>query len=62
MAPPPLGAASLNRPAGKRQRQVAAGIADSRLRTIPNTGHMTMLESPEVFNTVLLDSLATLDL
>jgi 3-oxoadipate enol-lactonase len=44
------------------QRRIAAGIADSRIRTIPNTGHLTMLESPAVFNTVLLDFLATLDL
>jgi pimeloyl-ACP methyl ester carboxylesterase len=44
------------------QRQIAAGIANSRIWTIPNTGHMTMLESPVVFNTVLLDFLAMLDL
>jgi 3-oxoadipate enol-lactonase len=44
------------------QQQIAAGIAGSRIRVIPNTGHMTMLESPAVFNTVLLDFLATLDL
>ena len=31
-----------------------------RIRVIPNTGHMTMLESPAVFNTVVLDFLATL--
>jgi len=43
-------------------RQIAARIANSRIRTIPNTAHMTMLESPAVFNTVLLDFLATLDL
>lgn len=42
------------------QRQIAAGIANSRIRTIPNTAHMTMLESPAVFNTVLLDFLASL--
>jgi pimeloyl-ACP methyl ester carboxylesterase len=44
------------------QRQIAAGIADSRIRIIPNTAHMTMLESPTVFNTVLLDFLAALEL
>jgi len=44
------------------QRQIAAGIADSRIRIIPNTAHMTMLESPAVFNTVLLDFLAALEL
>jgi 3-oxoadipate enol-lactonase len=42
------------------QQQIAAGIAGSRIRVIPNTSHMTMLESPAVFNTVLLDFLATL--
>jgi 3-oxoadipate enol-lactonase len=42
------------------QQQIAARIANSRIRTIPNTAHMTMLESPAVFNTVLLDFLATL--
>jgi 3-oxoadipate enol-lactonase len=44
------------------QRQIAAGIAGSRIRVIPNTGHMTMLESPAVFNAVVLDFLATLEL
>ena len=44
------------------QRQIAAGIANSRIRIIPNTAHMTMLESPAVFNTVLLDFLAALEL
>jgi 3-oxoadipate enol-lactonase len=44
------------------QRQIAAGIADSRIRVIPNTAHMTMLESPAVFNTVLLDFLTELEL
>ena len=44
------------------QRQIAAGIADSRIRIIRGTGHMTMLESPAVFNTVVLEFLATLDL
>jgi pimeloyl-ACP methyl ester carboxylesterase len=44
------------------QRQIAAGIARSQIRIIPNTAHMTMLEAPAVFNTVLLDFLATLDL
>jgi len=42
------------------QRQIAAGIADCRIRVIPNTAHMTMLESPAAFNTVVLDFLATL--
>ena len=44
------------------QRQIAAGIANSRIRIIPNTAHMTMLECPAVFNTVLMDFLATLEL
>jgi pimeloyl-ACP methyl ester carboxylesterase len=44
------------------QRQIAAGIANSRIRIIPNTAHMTMLESPAVFNTVLLDFLAAIEL
>ncbi|MBY0526942.1 MAG: alpha/beta hydrolase [Gemmataceae bacterium] len=42
------------------QQEIAAAIANSRIRTIPYTAHMTMLESPAVFNTVLLDFLATL--
>lgn len=44
------------------QRAIAKGLADSRIRVIPNTGHMTMIEAPTVFNTVLMDFLATLDL
>jgi 3-oxoadipate enol-lactonase len=44
------------------QRQIAAGIANSQIRIIPNTAHMTMLECPAVFNTVLMDFLATLEL
>jgi 3-oxoadipate enol-lactonase len=43
------------------QQQIAAGIAGSRIRVIPNTAHMTMLESPAVFNTVVLEFLATLE-
>ena len=43
------------------QRQIAAAIPDSRIRIIPDTGHMTMLESPAVFNTVVLEFLATLE-
>jgi 3-oxoadipate enol-lactonase len=42
------------------QRQIAAGIADSRIRIIPNTAHMTMLESPAAFNTEVLEFLAAL--
>ena len=43
------------------QQQIAAAIVNSQIRTIPNTAHMTMLESPAVFNTVLLDFLAAVD-
>jgi pimeloyl-ACP methyl ester carboxylesterase len=43
------------------QRQIAAGIPGSRIRVIPSTSHMTMLESPAVFNTVVLDFLAALE-
>ena len=39
-------------------RQVAAAIPGSRLRIIPNTAHMTMLERPEAFNTALIEFLA----
>jgi 3-oxoadipate enol-lactonase len=44
------------------QHEIAEGIADSRIRIMPNTAHMTMLESPAVFNMVLLEFLATLGL
>jgi pimeloyl-ACP methyl ester carboxylesterase len=44
------------------QQRIAASIADSRIRIIPDTAHMTMLESPKVFSTVLLEFLATLAL
>ena len=44
------------------QRQIAAGIAGSRIRVVPGTAHMTMLEAPAVFNTVVLEFLATLEL
>jgi 3-oxoadipate enol-lactonase len=44
------------------QQQIAAAIPNSRIRIIPNTGHMTMLEAPAVFNTVLMDFLAALEL
>src|SRR5262249_12222430 len=44
------------------QRRIAAGIAHCQIRIIPNTAHMTMLECPSVFNTVLMDFLATLEL
>jgi 3-oxoadipate enol-lactonase len=43
------------------QRQIAAGIANSQIRIIPNTAHMTMLECPGVFNSVLMNFLAPLE-
>ena len=43
------------------QQQIAARIPDSRIRIIPETAHMTMLESPAAFNTAVLDFLAALD-
>ena len=43
------------------QQQIAAGIAGSSIRIVPDTAHMTMLESPAVFNTALLEFLAALD-
>lgn len=42
------------------QQQIASAIADSRIRVISNTSHMTMLESPNEFNQSLLDFLANL--
>jgi 3-oxoadipate enol-lactonase len=42
------------------QQEIAAGIARSRIRIIPNTAHMTMLETPAAFNTTLLEFLAAL--
>jgi 3-oxoadipate enol-lactonase len=42
------------------QRQIAAAISKSQIRIVPNTAHLTMLEAPEAFNTVLLEFLATL--
>jgi 3-oxoadipate enol-lactonase len=42
------------------QRQIAAAIAKSHIRIVPNTAHLTMLETPESFNAVLLEFLATL--
>ncbi|OAI48387.1 hypothetical protein AYO44_07065 [Planctomycetaceae bacterium SCGC AG-212-F19] len=42
------------------QRQIAAAIAHSSIRIVPNTAHLTMLETPEAFNTILLEFLATI--
>jgi 3-oxoadipate enol-lactonase len=40
------------------QRQIAAVIKNSCIRIVPNTAHLTMLETPESFNTDLLEFLA----
>jgi 3-oxoadipate enol-lactonase len=42
------------------QRQIAAAIAGSKIRIVPNTAHLTMLETPEAFNAILLEFLATI--
>jgi pimeloyl-ACP methyl ester carboxylesterase len=42
------------------QQQIAAAIAGAVIRVVPNTAHMTMLETPEAFNAILLEFLATL--
>jgi pimeloyl-ACP methyl ester carboxylesterase len=41
-------------------RQIASAIASSRVRIVPNTAHLTMLETPEAFNAILLEFLATI--
>jgi 3-oxoadipate enol-lactonase len=43
------------------QQQIAAGITGSSIRIVPDTAHMTMLESPAVFSTALLEFLAGLE-
>jgi pimeloyl-ACP methyl ester carboxylesterase len=40
-------------------RQIGGEIAGAVIRVIPGTAHMTMLESPDAFNTALLEFLAT---
>jgi 3-oxoadipate enol-lactonase len=42
------------------QQQIAGGIAGSFIRIVADTAHMTMLESPAMFNTALLEFLAGL--
>ncbi|MBL8794794.1 MAG: alpha/beta fold hydrolase [Planctomycetia bacterium] len=42
------------------QRQIAAAIANSRIRIVPNTAHLTMLETPAAFNAIVLEFLATI--
>ena len=41
-------------------RAVAAGIAGARLRVVPATAHLTMIERPELFNALLVEFLLTL--
>jgi pimeloyl-ACP methyl ester carboxylesterase len=41
-------------------RAVASGIAGARLRVVPGTAHMTMIERPELFNALLVEFLLTL--
>jgi 3-oxoadipate enol-lactonase len=40
------------------QRQIAAAIANSKIRIVPDTAHLTMLETPGAFNTILLEFVA----
>jgi 3-oxoadipate enol-lactonase len=42
------------------QRQIVGAIAGARIRIVPNTAHLTMLETPEAFNAILLEFLATI--
>lgn len=42
-------------------RKMAAGITGARLLEIPNTGHLSNIEAPEVFNACLREFLASLD-
>jgi 3-oxoadipate enol-lactonase len=42
------------------QRQIASAIKNSRIRIVPATAHLTMLESPDAFNAALLEFLATI--
>ncbi len=41
------------------QQQITAAIPGSRLRIVPGTAHLTMLEMPEAFNALVLEFLAT---
>jgi 3-oxoadipate enol-lactonase len=42
------------------QRHIASAIRDCRIRVVPDTAHLTMLERPGAFNAVLLEFLAGL--
>ncbi len=41
-------------------RAILAAVAGARLRIIPTTAHLTMLERPEAFNAALIEFLASL--
>jgi pimeloyl-ACP methyl ester carboxylesterase len=41
-------------------RQITAAIKGSRVRIIPGTAHLTMLERPELFNAALIEFLGPL--
>jgi 3-oxoadipate enol-lactonase len=41
------------------QRQIAHAISQAKIRIVPNTAHLTMLECPEAFNQGVLEFLAT---
>jgi len=41
-------------------RAIAAAVPGTKIRIIPATAHMTMLERPEAFNAALLEFLAAL--
>jgi pimeloyl-ACP methyl ester carboxylesterase len=40
-------------------RAIAAAVAGARIRIVPATAHMTMLERPEAFNATMIEFLAT---
>ncbi len=44
-----------------RARQIAEGIPGARLEIIPRAGHLSALEQPEAFNSVLLEFLSGLE-
>ena len=41
------------------QRQIAQAIPHAKIRIVPNTAHLTMLECPAAFNQAVLEFLAT---
>ncbi len=40
--------------------EIAAAVADCRIRIVPATAHLTMAERPEAFNAAVLEFLAAL--